>query len=120
MKKILVVDDDMNIRDLYVFLFEKTGKYEVKSAKDGEEAITYIDAYKPNLVLLDVMMPKFDGLQILKQIRQSNPEIIVVLNTAYADVKRDFTSWTAHAIIEKTMLPTDVLGLVDRLLKDAE
>ena len=120
MKRILVVDDDDNIRELYVFLFEKTETYIVDSAKDGEEAYQKIDEFKPDLILLDVMMPKFDGLHVLKTVRQSNPNVIVILNTAYSDVKKDFNSWTAHAIIEKTMLPSDVLETVSRLFAEAE
>lgn len=120
MKKILVVDDDDNIRELYVFLFEKTGIYQVDSAKDGQEAYEKIEEFNPDLILLDVMMPKFDGLHVLKTVRQSNPNVIVILNTAYSDVKRDFNSWTAHAIVEKTMLPSDVLDTVSRLFAEAD
>lgn len=119
-KKILVVDDDENIRELYCFLFEKSGEYDVRYARDGEEAFTVFDEFHPDLILLDVMMPKVDGLQVLKKLRQSNPEVIIVLNTAYGDVKRDFTSWTAHAIIEKTMLPSEVTATVKRLFAEAD
>ncbi len=119
-KKILVVDDDENIRELYGFLLEKTGIYEVKFAQDGEEAIIVFDVFQPDLILLDVMMPKMDGLQVLKRLRQSSPDVIIVLNTAYADVKRDFTSWSAHAIIEKTILPSEVVATIKRLFEEAE
>ncbi len=119
-KRILVVDDDQNIRELYCLLLEKSGDYEIRSANDGEDAFKVFDEFHPHLILLDVMMPKFDGLQVLKAIRQSNPDVIIVLNTAYADVKRDFTSWTAHAIIEKSMLPSEVIKTIKRLFAEAE
>ncbi len=119
-KKILVVDEDEDIRDLYSFLLEKTEKYDVKIACDGEEAITVFEEFHPHLILLDVMMPKMDGLQVLKILRQTNPDVIIVLNTAYADVKKDFTSWTAHAIVEKTLLPSEVLATIARLFDEAE
>ena len=57
MTKILVVDDDINICDLLKMYLEKEG-YEVKTANDGAEGITVFRMYEPDLVLLDIMMPK--------------------------------------------------------------
>ena len=62
--KILVVADELNICDLLRLYFENEG-YEVKSANDGAEGVSYFKMYEPDLVLLDVMLPKKDGWQVL-------------------------------------------------------
>jgi DNA-binding response OmpR family regulator len=59
-KKILVVDDDPNISELLKIYLEKEG-YEVKTASDGAEGVNFFKIYSPDLVLLDIMLPKKDG-----------------------------------------------------------
>lgn len=78
--KILVVDDEKSIADIIKFNLEKEGYY-VDTAYDGEEGIAKVDKYKPDLVILDVMMPKKDGFEVLKEIRM-NSNIPVLMLTA--------------------------------------
>ncbi len=78
MGKILVADDDANIADLLRMYLEKEG-YEVTLAQDGEEALQKFNADTPDMMLLDVMMPKLDGWQTCREIRKkSNCPIIMV------------------------------------------
>ena len=76
--KILVVDDDPNISDLLKMYFENEG-YEVKLAADGAEGLNFFKMYEPDLVLLDIMLPKKDGWQVCREIREisSKPVIMV-------------------------------------------
>ena len=76
--KILVVDDDPNISDLLKMDFENEG-YEVKLAADGSEGLNFFKMYEPDLVLLDIMLPKKDGWQVCREIREisSKPVIMV-------------------------------------------
>ena len=69
---ILVVDDEPNILLSLQFLMKKAG-YDVRTAKDGEEALAEIARAKPDLVLLDVMMPKLDGFTVCQRIK-TTPE----------------------------------------------
>ena len=85
MTKVLVVDDDTNICDLLKMYLEKEG-YEVKTANDGVEGMTVFKMYEPDIVLLDIMMPKKDGLEVLKAVRQAGNRIPVLLLTAKAEV----------------------------------
>lgn len=78
--KILVVDDEKSIADIIKFNLEKEG-YEVDTAYDGEEGILKVNKWKPDLVVLDVMMPKKDGFEVLKDIRM-NFNIPVLMLTA--------------------------------------
>ncbi len=76
--KILVVDDDVNICDLLRLYFENEG-YEVKTANDGSEGITLFREYDPDLVLLDIMLPRKDGWQVCREIREeSNKPVIMI------------------------------------------
>lgn len=67
-KKILVVDDEKPISDIIKFNLEKEG-YEVVVAFDGEEALEKVESEKPDLLVLDLMLPKIDGLEVAKQVR---------------------------------------------------
>jgi len=82
--KLLVVDDEMNICELLKAYFENEG-YEVKTANDGAEGVSYFKMYEPDLVLLDLMMPKKDGLQVCREIREVSSKPIIMV-TAKDDV----------------------------------
>ncbi len=82
-KLILVVDDEKNILDIIVFNLKNEG-YETVSASDGEEAVEMQKKYQPDLILLDVMLPKMDGFTVCKTIRQYSNVPIIML-TARAD-----------------------------------
>ena len=76
--KILVIDDDTNICEMLRVYLENEG-YEVKTANDGAEGVAYFKMYEPDLVLLDIMLPRKDGWQVCREIREvSNKPIIMV------------------------------------------
>lgn len=80
MKKILVVDDEKPISDIVKFNLTKEG-YEVYTAFDGEEAVEAVTEIEPDLVLLDLMLPKKDGLEVCREIRK-NYDIPIIMVTA--------------------------------------
>ena len=82
--KLLVVDDDPNICDMLKLYFENEG-YQVKTAYDGFEGVKTFKIYEPDLVLLDIMMPKKDGWQVCREIREISPKPIIMI-TAKGDV----------------------------------
>ena len=78
MKKILVVDDEKPISDIVKFSLTKEG-FEVITAFDGEEGLVTFNEKNPDLVILDLMLPKMDGLEVCREIRKtSNVPIIMV------------------------------------------
>jgi two-component system response regulator ResD len=83
-KKILVVDDDKNICELLRLYLEKEG-YEVILAFDGEEALIKFEHNLPDIILLDIMMPRLDGWQVCRKIRK-NSEIPIVMLSAKGEV----------------------------------
>lgn len=80
MGKILVADDDKNICELLRLYLEKEG-YTVVLANDGEEALTRFQAESPDILLLDVMMPRLDGWQVCREIRKKS-EVPIIMVTA--------------------------------------
>ena len=85
-KKILVVDDEKPISDIIKFNLEKEG-YEVLIAYDGEEALARVEADDPDLIILDLMLPKIDGLEVAKRVRvkHSTPIIMVTAKDSELD-----------------------------------
>ena len=82
--KLLIVDDDPNICDMLKLYFENEG-YKVKTANDGIEGLNCFKIYEPDLVLLDIMMPKKDGWQVCREIREISPKPVIMI-TAKGDV----------------------------------
>lgn len=85
--RILVVDDDPDILTLLRHRLEQLG-YAVSTAANGLEALRRIASEPPALVLLDLKLPRMSGLEVLKQIKQSSPECMVIVMTAYATVEK--------------------------------
>jgi DNA-binding response OmpR family regulator len=81
MNKILIVDDEPNILLSLEYLFKKEG-YEVFIARDGEEAMGIIKDSEPELVILDIMMPKVDGYEVCRHIKENIKSVKVVFLTA--------------------------------------
>ncbi|MBW2029608.1 MAG: response regulator [Deltaproteobacteria bacterium] len=82
MAKIMVVDDDNNIRELLRKFLSRKG-YEVITASDGEEALEKI-AECPEIILLDIMMPKIHGLKVLNRIKKQSPKTEIIMMTGLA------------------------------------
>ena len=83
-KKILAVDDESSILDLLKFNIEKEG-FTFVSASDGEEGLQKVISETPDLVLLDVMLPKIDGLTVCRKIRQEGINIPVIMLSARSE-----------------------------------
>lgn len=79
-RKILVVDDDENICELIRLYLSKNG-YESMIANDGEKALEYASSYAPDLILLDIMLPKLDGWQVCREIRKTS-DVPIIMVTA--------------------------------------
>lgn len=82
--RILVVDDDINICDLLRIYFENEG-YEIITVNDGAEAVTSFKMHDPDLVLLDIMLPKKDGWQVCREIRECSSKPVIMV-TAKGEV----------------------------------
>ena len=116
---VLIVDDEPNILLSLQFLMKKAG-YDVRTAGDGEQALVEIARSKPDLVLLDVMMPKLDGFTVCQRIRatpQWQGVRIVMLTARGRDVEREKgLALGADDYITKPFSTKDALDRVAALL----
>ncbi|NJR41846.1 MAG: response regulator [Akkermansiaceae bacterium] len=118
--KVLIVDDEPNILLSLKFLMTKAG-YSVRTAKDGEEALAEVGRDKPDLMLLDVMMPKLDGFSVCQKIK-STPELrdvrVVMLTARGRDIeRRKGLDLGADDYITKPFSTKDALDRVAALLQ---
>lgn len=87
MKKILVVDDEKPISDIIKFNLEKEG-YEVVTAFDGEEALEKVEEESPSLIVLDVMLPKMDGLEVVREVRKNHDMPIIMVTAKETEIDK--------------------------------
>lgn len=120
MAKILVVEDDPLMSRMYQKIFTFEG-YEVELAGDGEEGIEKTRSLKPTLVLLDVMMPKMNGLQVLEKLK-ADPEtkgipIVMLTNLAgQQDAETAMAKGAVKYIVKSEYEPKQVTSMVKEIL----
>jgi len=83
--RILIVDDEKDITD-FLAAFFRIKEYEPEVAHSGREAIEKLSTFKPHIVLLDVRMPKMDGIETLREIRKIDPDVGVIMVTAVQEI----------------------------------
>ena len=118
-KRVLVVDDEPNIVMSLEFLMRRAG-FEVAVARNGREALEALDGTPPDLLLLDVMMPEFDGYEVCEKIRARpdwNATKIVMLTARGREVERERgLSLGADAYVTKPFSTRDLVEQVKRML----
>jgi len=116
-EKILLVEDEEGLRLFYQQELEDEG-YHVLIAKNGKEAIQRLEQEKPDLIILDIVMPVMDGIEALGRIVGKERKIPIILNTSYPDYRQEFMSWAADAYVTKsddlTELKTKIRDLLEK------
>ncbi len=123
MKRIVVVDDQPMLGTIYRTKFTAEG-YQVDVAFDGQEALEVIPRFKPDLVLLDLMLPRIDGLEVLKRLRANSAfetlPIIVFSGTARLGITEDAIAAGATMVLSKlNTSPKQVIEIVNKTLAQA-
>lgn len=115
--KVLIVDDDVNICEVINMYLQSSG-YETQIVHDGKEAEEKFESYKPDLVLLDVMIPSVDGIDVLKWIRKDNNTPIIML-TAKGDTfdKVIALELGADDYVVKPFEPKELLARVKAVMR---
>jgi two-component system alkaline phosphatase synthesis response regulator PhoP len=117
-KKILAVDDERHIVRLVEVNLQRAG-YEVVTAYDGKEALEKVVSEKPDLIVLDVMMPYMDGFEVLKKLKAdtATAEIPVIMLTAKAQDADVFRGWQSgvDCYLTKPFNPMELLTFVKRI-----
>ncbi len=116
--RVLIVDDEPNIVVSLQFLMRKSG-FETSVARDGEEALLEVERFRPDLVLLDVMMPRKDGYEVCQQLRSSGWDDLRIVMLTAKGRESEITKGLAlgaDAYVTKPFSTSDLVDTVTRLL----
>lgn len=117
-KSILIVDDEIHVRDGLAEILQQEGFY-VETACDGKEAISLSVNKKFDLMISDIKMPEIDGLQLLNEIQKVNPQIRVIMVTAFGDVQTYLKSMQlgAHEYINKPIRIQELKRVISTIME---
>ncbi|MDI6871078.1 MAG: response regulator transcription factor [Bacillota bacterium] len=119
-RKVLIVDDEPAIRELVQFNLERAG-LAVVSAADGEEALALFRTEQPDLVLLDLMLPRLDGFTVCRRIREESPVPIIMLTARTAEQDRvEGLEMGADDYLIKPFSPRELVARVKAVLRRAD
>jgi len=111
MKTILLVEDNKNQLLLYKQELSMEG-YNIITAQDGQEAVKKVKEHTPDLIVMDINMPKINGIEAMGKILSEHRKVPIIINTAYNSYKDNFMSWSADAYIIKS---SDLTELKDKI-----
>lgn len=118
--RILIVEDEQSINEAYKFILEQSG-FDVMAVYNGQEALKIFDDYKPNVVLLDLRMPKLDGIGFLKSLtdnQKNSTEIIILSNyDMQKEVEEAYKLGAKRYILKALASPKELVALVNSSLK---
>jgi two-component system nitrogen regulation response regulator NtrX len=119
--RILIVDDDSSIRRAVKGLLEDEG-YSVETASNGEEAVSMVDAEHFDVLLLDIVLPGMDGLEVLEKAKQSRPKLPVIMISGQATVDNAIraTKLGAYDFLEKPIVSEKLLLVLTHVLEREE
>ncbi len=120
--KVLIVDDDQFLLDMYALKFRESG-FDVEVAENGKKAIEKADEFKPDVMLLDVVMPAVDGFEVLSEIKQKKlapgSKVIMLTNLGQKDdTERGMALGADDYIVKAHFTPTEVVDRVKSILGD--
>ena len=118
--KILIIDDDPFIVDMYVIKL-RDEHFDIETAHNGKEGLEKIKEYKPDVVLLDVVMPVLDGFGLLEAIRTENDrpyKIVLLTNLGQKeDVERGMHLGVSDYLVKANFTPSEVVAKIKALLQ---
>ena len=116
-QRILIVDDDENIAEL-ISLYLTKECYETKIVYDGESALSELSVFKPNLILLDLMLPGIDGYQVCREIREKSDVPVIIITARGEDFERIMgLDIGADDYIVKPFSPSEVMARIRAILR---
>lgn len=120
--KILLIEDDTFLLNMYATKFELEG-FEIVSADDGEKALKIISKEKPDIILLDVLLPKMDGFEVLKELKNNEetktiPVILLTNLSQRDDVEQGLKLGAVDYLIKAHFMPTEVVEKIKKILAE--
>ncbi len=122
-KKMLIVEDEGDILELLSAIFEDIGDYEILCARDGEEAIRMAQDDNPDIILLDILLPKMNGYEVCQSVKSdptmSHIKVLVISGVAQKSNRQKAREVGADAFIAKPFDPIALVKKVEELLSSA-
>ncbi|HHT9110098.1 MAG TPA: response regulator [Candidatus Brocadiaceae bacterium] len=115
MKTILLVEDDKNQLLFYEQELASEG-YAITTARDGFEAVKKVQEKSPDLIVMDINMPRLNGIEAISKILVGGRKIPIIINTAYSSYKDNFMTWSADAYIIKSSDLTELKNKIKEFL----
>ena len=115
---ILVVEDHPAFRRLICTALQQRAEFQITEAADGLEAVWKADEFQPDVILLDINLPKLDGFEVAKEVRRLAPDarVLFMSQESSPDIVRQALSLGAHGYIHKASAGTDLLPAIDAVL----
>lgn len=121
MKKILLIEDDPFLIDIYTTKL-KEEKYEVSVAKNGKEAFQILEKEKPDLILLDIVLPYVDGWELLRKIKENkvlkDVKVVILSNLSQKqEIEKGLRMGAEKYLIKAHFTPSQVINEIKKILK---
>jgi len=120
--KIILIEDDSFLVEMYSTKFELEG-FEVISAEDGKKGLEMVKKEKPDIILLDILMPQMDGFAVLDALKKdkemADTPVILLTNLGQKeDVKKGFEKGAVGYLIKAHFMPSEVVDKIKKILKE--
>jgi two-component system, response regulator, stage 0 sporulation protein F len=112
MSQILLIEDQANQRLLYEQELSDEG-YDVVVASNGRDGLKKFDLHRPQLVIIDILLPDINGIEVMEQLIAADPNVPIIVHSAYSSPSHDFVTWFARAYVVKS-------GDLDELKKEVQ
>lgn len=119
---VLIADDDPALLNLLRTIVSRNGDFDIVTCHDGEEAIRALERRRFDVVLLDLMMPRRSGFEVLEFLRTQRPEqlrVVLVLTAATDEFARRLDPAVVHALVAKPFDCNEIIALIRELLAEA-
>ncbi len=118
--KVLIIDDDPYISEMYLLKFREAG-FDVATGADGKEAIEKTESWAPDVLLLDIVMPVYDGFEVLRRLKETGAlaktKVVLLTNLGQReDIERGMKLGAVEYIVKAHFTPSEVVEKVNQLL----
>ena len=116
MSRILLVDDDPEIRELIAMGLESAG-FEVIMAENGQEGLQRFNDETPDLILTDIKMPEMDGIEFIKNVRNSDGTVPIIVSSGFAETQDLATEIGANGFLSKPFRSKNLIDTIEQFLR---
>jgi CheY-like chemotaxis protein len=123
-KSVLIIDDDLTLREMYEEYLKASG-FTVISAQDGQEGLEKVKESKPSIILLDLMMPKMNGIEVLRRLKADDsvkyiPVIVFTALIQDLEKQESLAAGAADYVVKTEVTPKSILDKINQLTSDGQ